>query len=131
MLGNPLILCSPAASCDLYRCLHSSRTSISVTTSYPGSYLWERPWLGLVTWHYKNSLDKGGGQSIKLHASTKNVTLQSQGVDQSHGVRIQSLLCTCVRVIWIIFHHFYDTWFEMLANFCVFLFAFELQIKTF
>jgi hypothetical protein len=23
--------------------------TLGVTTSYPGSYLWERPWLGLVT----------------------------------------------------------------------------------
>ena len=31
----------------------------------------------------KTLVGAGGGQSIKLHASTKNVTLQLQGVDQS------------------------------------------------
>ena len=41
---------------------------------------------------YKNRLDKGGGQSIKLHASTENVTLQLQGVDQSDLNYISSFL---------------------------------------
>jgi hypothetical protein len=67
------------------------------STSYPASYLWERPWLALVTWLYKNRLDKGGGQSIKLHASTKNVALQSQGVDQSDLNYIPSFLRYMVR----------------------------------
>ena len=46
---------------------------------------------------YKNRLAKGGGQSIKLHASTKNVTLQLQGVDQSDLNYISSFLRYMVR----------------------------------
>jgi hypothetical protein len=86
--------------------------SVFKPTSYPGSYLWERPWLGLVTWLYKNRLGKGGGQSIKLHASTKNVTLQFNTRSRSEWSElyfvifaIHRLKCLLIFVFCLLFNY--------------------------
>jgi hypothetical protein len=56
----------------------------------------------------QNILFKGGGESIKLHASTKNVILQLQGVDQSDLNYISPFLRYMVRnTCMLIFVFFY------------------------
>jgi hypothetical protein len=78
--------------------------------------------VGTVTWLYKNRLGKGGGQSIKLHASTKkrytSITRSGSEWSESHFVifAIHGSKCLLIFVLFCFLFNYKLKHFKILST---------------